>query len=46
MHRRKNMSNNKKDKSQLFVKIMALILVALMLLATAGTLIYYLLTIK
>ena len=38
------MSNNKKNKSQIFVKIMAIILAALMVLATAGTLIYYLLT--
>lgn len=40
------MSNNKKNKSQIFVKIMALILAGLMLLATAGTLIYYLLIMK
>ena len=33
--------NNKKDKSQIFVKIMAAILAGLMLLAVAGTLIYY-----
>lgn len=37
------MSDNKKNKGQLFVKIMAAILAGLMLLATAGTLIYYLL---
>lgn len=36
------MSNNKKPKSQIAVKIMAFILAGLMLLATAGTLIYYL----
>lgn len=34
--------NNKKDKSQIFVKIMAAILAGLMVLAVAGTLIYYL----
>lgn len=34
--------NNKKDKSQIFVKIMAAILAGLMILAVAGTLIYYL----
>ncbi len=33
--------NNKKDKSQIFVKIMAAILAGLMVLAVAGTLIYY-----
>lgn len=34
--------SNKKDKSQIFVKIMAAILAGLMVLAVAGTLIYYL----
>lgn len=34
--------SNKKDKSQIFVKIMAGILAGLMVLAVAGTLIYYL----
>lgn len=33
--------NNKKDKSKIFVKIMAAILAGLMVLAVAGTLIYY-----
>lgn len=33
--------SNKKDKSQIFVKIMAAILAGLMVLAVAGTLIYY-----
>ena len=33
--------NNKKDKSKIFVKIMASILAGLMVLAVAGTLIYY-----
>lgn len=33
--------NNKKDKSKIFVRIMAAILAGLMLLAGAGTLIYY-----
>lgn len=37
------MNDNKKNKRQLFVKIMAAILAGLMLLAAAGTLIYYLL---
>jgi hypothetical protein len=37
------MSSNNKNKGQLFVKIMAGILAGLMVLATAGTLIYYLL---
>ncbi len=36
--------SNKKDKSQIFVKIMAAILAGLMVLAVAGTLIYYLVT--
>ncbi len=36
------MSNNNKNKSQLFVRIMAAILAGLMVLAVAGTLIYYL----
>lgn len=36
--------NNKKDKSQIFVKIMAGILAGIMVLAVAGTLIYYLVT--
>ncbi len=39
------MSNNKKNKSQLFVRIMAAILAGLMVLAVAGTLIYYLVVI-
>lgn len=34
--------SNKKDKSKIFVKIMAAILAGLMVLAVAGTLIYYL----
>lgn len=34
--------SNKKDKSQIFVKIMATILAGLMVLMAAGTLIYYL----
>ena len=34
--------SNKKDKSKIFVKIMAAILAGLMILAVAGTLIYYL----
>ncbi len=34
--------SNKKDKAQIFVKIMAAILAGLMMLAVAGTLIYYL----
>lgn len=38
------MSGNKKNKGQFFVKIMAIILAGLMVLATCGTLIYYLLT--
>ena len=38
------MSQNKKNKTQIAVKIMAFILAMLMVLATAGTLIYYLLT--
>ena len=38
--------SNKKDKSQIFVKIMAAILAGLMVLAVAGTLIYYLVTIR
>ncbi len=38
------MSQNKKNKGQLFVKIMAAILAGLMVLAACGTLIYYLLT--
>ncbi len=33
-----------KNKGQLFVKIMAAILAGLMVIATCGTLIYYLLT--
>ncbi len=33
--------NNKKDKSKIFVRIMAAILAGLMVLAVAGTLIYY-----
>lgn len=37
------MSQNKKNKGQLFVKIMAAILAGLMVLATCTTLIYYLL---
>lgn len=36
------MSNNRKTKGQIAVKVMAFILAGLMLLATAGTLIYYL----
>lgn len=40
------MSQNKKNKGQLFVKIMAAILAGLMVLATCTTLIYYLVTIK
>lgn len=36
--------SNKKDKSQIFVKVMAAILAGLMVLAVAGTLIYYLVT--
>lgn len=40
------MSQNKKNKGQLFVKIMAAVLAGLMVLATCTTLIYYLLTIK
>ena len=39
------MSQNKKNKGQLFVKIMAAVLAGLMVLATCATLIYYLLTI-
>jgi hypothetical protein len=39
------MSANNKNKGQLFIKIMAGILAGLMVLATAGTLIYYLLSI-
>lgn len=39
------MSNNKKNKSQIVVKIVALILAGLMVLISAGTLIYYLLII-
>ncbi len=38
------MSENKKNKGQLFVKIMAAVLAGLMVLATCGTLIYYLLS--
>ncbi len=38
------MSSNKKNKSQIFIKIMATFLAILMVLAVAGTLIYYLLT--
>lgn len=38
------MSQNKKNKGQFFVKIMATILAGLMVLATCGTLIFYLLT--
>ncbi len=38
--------SNKKDKSQIFVKIMAAILAGLMVLAVAGTLIYYLVTMR
>lgn len=34
--------SNKKDKSQLFVKIMAATLAGLMVLMAGGTLIYYL----
>lgn len=34
--------SNKKDKSQIFIRIMAAILAGLMVLAVAGTLIYYL----
>lgn len=34
--------SNKKDKSQIFVKIMAAILAGLMVLMAGGTLIYYL----
>ena len=37
------MNQNKKNKGQLFVKIMAAILAGLMVLATCGTLLYYLL---
>ncbi len=37
------MSQNKKNKGQLFVKIMAAVLAGLMVLATCTTLIYYLL---
>lgn len=37
--------SNKKDKTQIFVKIMASILAGLMILAVAGTLIYYLISI-
>ncbi len=36
------MEKNKKNKSQIFVKIMALVLAGLMVLTVAGTLIYYL----
>lgn len=36
------MKDNKKTKREIGVKIMAFILAGLMLLATAGTLIYYL----
>lgn len=36
------MKNNKKTKGEIAVKIMAFILAGLMVLATAGTLIYYL----
>lgn len=36
------MSNNKKNKSQIVVKIIASILAGLMVLVSAGTLIYYL----
>lgn len=38
--------SNKKDKSQIFVKIMAAILAGLMVPAVAGTLIYYLVTMR
>lgn len=37
------MNNNKKNKLQIFTKIMAAFLAILMVLAVAGTLIYYLL---
>ena len=37
------MNQNKKNKGQLFVKIMAAILAGLMMLATCATLLYYLL---
>ena len=36
------MSQNKRNKTQLFVKIMAAVLAGLMVLATGGTLVYYL----
>ena len=36
------MSQNKRNKTQLFIRIMAGILAGLMVVATAGTLIYYL----
>lgn len=36
------MSKQKKDKKELLVKIMAMFLALLMVLATAGTFIYYL----
>ncbi len=38
------MSSNKKNKSQIIVKIIALILAGLMVLTVAGTLVYYLFT--
>lgn len=36
------MSKNNNDKSRIFVKIMAIVLAGMMVLACAGTLIYYL----
>ncbi len=35
------MANNKKDKGKIFTKIMAFVLAAMMVLAVAGTLVYY-----
>lgn len=40
----KQTNQNKKNKGQLFVRIMAAILAGLMLLAACGTLIFYLLS--
>ena len=36
------MANNKKDKGKIFTKIMAVVLAVIMVLAFAGTLVYYL----
>lgn len=40
----KEINKNKKNKGQLFVRIMAAILAGLMMLAACGTLIFYLLS--